>query len=85
MSEYDPDNDIDTGPDETDADLLDDGRIELVRCPHCGEPVAEDTPQCPHCKQWITNQPRSAFTAGPWWWVVLAALGAVGFLLLYGP
>lgn len=76
-------DDIDPGPDETDADLLDEDRVELLHCPHCGELIAEDTPQCPHCKLWVTDRPHSAFAAKPWWWVVLAALGAAGFLLLY--
>ena len=56
----------------SDDDLLDDGDepAEMV-CPHCGEPVIEDTPKCPHCGDWITPQDpssagwrRTVFVAG---------------------
>jgi lipopolysaccharide biosynthesis regulator YciM len=77
------DDDINEGPDQADADLLDDDRIELIRCPNCGEMISEFTPQCPHCKHWITNPPAGIFTGKKLWWILLAVLGIAMFILLY--
>jgi hypothetical protein len=41
----------DEWPDEADTDD-DADETELVRCVSCGEMIAEDSPQYPHCKNW---------------------------------
>ncbi|MBN1553424.1 MAG: hypothetical protein JXA11_01670 [Phycisphaerae bacterium] len=80
MTDFD---DINEGPDQSDADLLDEDRVELIPCPHCGEMLSEFAQQCPHCKHWIINQPKSMFAGKRLWWIVLAALGIGMFVLIY--
>lgn len=77
------DDDIYEGPDQADADLLDDDRIELVRCPFCGAMISEFAAQCPKCKHWITNQPTGMFAGKSLWWIILAVLGILMFALMY--
>lgn len=81
MTDYD--DAINEGPDQADADLLDEDKIELVRCPHCGAMISEFAQQCPKCKQWITSQPEGMFSGRQLWWVILAGLGIAMFILLY--
>lgn len=76
-------NEIDEGPDEADADLLDEDRIELVPCPHCGAAISEFAQQCPQCKYWITKEPALPFSGRSLWWIVLAVTGIAMFVLLY--
>ncbi len=78
-----PDNEIDEGPDANDADLFDENRIDLLRCPHCGEPISEFAQQCPRCKEWISRESSPAFWNRPVWWIVLAVTGIAMFVLLY--
>jgi hypothetical protein len=78
------DEDIDEGPDEADADLLDEDRVELVPCPHCHQAISEFAQQCPYCKTWVTeNRAESCLAGRRWWWVVLALAGIAMFVLLY--
>ena len=42
-----------------DREYLDEGDLDesqtcLTPCPACGAMVYEDSPQCPHCRQWLT-------------------------------
>jgi len=75
------------GPDEHDADLLDDGE-DVIDCPHCEREVYAYAEQCPHCRMWllagdraVQGMDRSKYR---WWrWVVGLMLGAfVGWLIL---
>lgn len=50
----------DEWPDEQDAPEDDD--IEVIRCANCGAMIAEDSPQCPHCRTW---GPGEAAQRGP--------------------
>ena len=81
MTDYD--DDINEGPDQADADLLDDDSIELIRCPNCGEMISEFAQQCPHCKYWITEKPTGMFNGKHLWWILLAGLGILMFVLIY--
>lgn len=77
------DDDIYEGPDQADADLLDEDSIELVRCPNCGAMISEFAQQCPKCKRWLTSQPGGMFAGKSLWWIAIAVLGILMFVLLY--
>jgi hypothetical protein len=47
----------------------DDEGEAAVPCPYCGKEMYEDSPRCPHCGQYISDEdapPRRA----PWWIIV---------------
>lgn len=76
--------DIDQGPDENDADLMDDERIELVKCTSCGKMISEFAQQCPYCKDWIIRTEKAGpFHGRSWWWITLALLGIAMFFLYF--
>ncbi len=78
------DEQIDSGPGPADADLMDEERVEMVRCPHCGEMVSEFDQQCPYCKYWIIDSGQANILRGrSWWWIALALGGMIMFVLLY--
>ena len=64
----DPD-DWDEGCDHGESDDWNDDGDEgdsTIPCPYCGHEMYEDSPRCPHCGQYISEEdapPRRA----PWW------------------
>ena len=75
---------IDQGPDANDADLLDDERVELLKCPSCGNMMSEFAQQCPHCKDWILDSEKAGpFRGRSWWWIALAIIGIAMFFLYF--
>lgn len=67
----------------SEPDIWDDDPTDMLSCPECGEEVYEFADLCPHCGMFITP---SAATYNPWqgrplWWLALAVIGIVGFLL----
>lgn len=82
-NDTDWEGEVDQGPDENDADLMDDERIELIKCTSCGEMISEFAQQCPYCKDWIVASGSPGMLHGrPWWWIALALLG-IGMFILY--
>ena len=78
------DDGIDEGPDENDADLLNEDHIELIGCPHCGAMISEYAQQCPTCKDWIiSGGSESSLSGRPLWWVILAVAGIIMFIIIY--
>ena len=79
------DDEIDEGPDENDADLLDEDRIELIPCPHCGAMISEYAQQCPTCGDWILsdNSESPLSRKRPLWWILLAVGGIIMFVIIY--
>lgn len=66
---FDPEYDS-TEEDSTEEDSTEDWDQEsmLEPCPHCGESIYEDAPQCPECGQYIvpgssTHHPAGRFSA----------------------
>jgi hypothetical protein len=43
-----------------------------VPCPYCRREIFEDSPRCPHCGQYISDE--DARGARKPWWIVLGAL-----------
>ena len=61
-------------PDDDDKEWVpDDAREDdTVPCPHCQEPVYDQSEQCPHCGQYITEE-----DASPTRWPAWIAIGFV--------
>lgn len=78
------------GPDDRDADLLDDdGQTEVIACPACGADVYAEADRCPRCGEWITSE--AIGRAGPgrgrsrWWpWVVAALIALIVIVWVLG-
>ena len=80
--------DVDTGPDERDADLLDDGD-DVESCPECGGEVYVDSERCPDCGHWLTSGEgshiREDAEGAPWQaWVIVIAVVALILLFVFG-
>jgi hypothetical protein len=62
--------------DDSDADFegfIDDDQGPTSPCPYCHKPVFEDSPRCPHCKEYISEEDAGS-TRKPWWIIVGAVL-----------
>ncbi|QDU63745.1 hypothetical protein Pan216_46260 [Planctomycetes bacterium Pan216] len=64
---------------EDDDDLI----TQTVTCPSCGREVYEDAEQCPICGDYITPGSSSVFAGKPIWFVVIAILGIIAFILTF--
>ncbi len=65
-------------PDE--ADSSDDDVTQLVRCSECGEMIAEDSQQCPHCKTWClagVGESNGAMRRVAWAILVFVLIGVI--------
>ncbi|MCK6484349.1 MAG: hypothetical protein HUU22_00185 [Phycisphaerae bacterium] len=75
----------DEWPDEEDAD---DDSIALVRCNTCGRMIAEDSPQCPHCRTWGPDDGAGGVAGGGFkriaWTLVVMLLIAVILVVWHG-
>ncbi|MGO8690656.1 MAG: hypothetical protein ACLQLG_13620 [Thermoguttaceae bacterium] len=43
-----------------------------VPCPSCGRPIYEDSPRCPHCGNYISEEDPPP--ARKPWWIIVGAL-----------
>jgi len=56
-----------------------------IPCPSCGREIYDDSPRCPHCGQYLSDE--DAPPGRKPWWIVLGALLcliAVGIWILAG-
>jgi len=79
-------------PDETD---LNDPGASFLSCPFCNGLIYDESPQCPHCNQWLTHrlsdwrQSDKWYIRGGLWaartilhtWLLWLAIGLIGLLL----
>jgi len=63
--EYIPDEDEEFIPDDSD-------NRAIIPCPHCQEPIHEESERCPHCGQYISEE-DAPISRKPWW-IVLGAI-----------
>lgn len=69
--------------DDDNADAGDEldvaGDEPTVPCPYCKEEILEDSPYCPHCERYISEEDH----AGPRkpLWVILTALVCIGIAI----
>jgi hypothetical protein len=60
------DEGCDCGGHESDYGDEDDSTIP---CPYCGKEMYEDSPRCPHCGQYISDEDTPP-NRTPWWIIV---------------
>jgi len=70
--EFDDDDDI---PSEDVADEA------TICCPACGMEIYEDSPQCPHCGEYVTSSTSRFWGAHPVGIIVFNGLGLVAVLV----
>jgi hypothetical protein len=64
-----------------DSDDGVDGETEpTIPCPYCRREIHEDSPRCPHCGQYISEEDAPP-TRKPWWIIVGVLLGLLGIWL----
>lgn len=52
-----------------------------IACPYCGEDIHEDSPRCPHCENYLSQENTpTTMTNKPWWFLLGAGLGLLVFL-----
>ena len=49
---------VDQSPDDDDE--------TTTPCPYCGCPIYEDSPRCPHCEKYLSEE-DTASPRKPWW------------------
>ena len=54
---------------EWDDDVWDEDDESTIPCPYCRREIFEDSPQCPHCGQYISKEDAPAGRR-PWWIIV---------------
>lgn len=50
-----------------------------ITCPYCGNEVHEDSPRCPSCENYLSQEDRPAVPK-PWWFLIGVGLGLLVFL-----
>lgn len=66
--------------DEEDSFSRDDDE-PTIACPYCGEEVHEDSPRCPNCENYLSQEDAPTTAANkPWWFLLGAGLGLLVFL-----
>ena len=63
---------LEDSDDWSDDDWGDGGDDSTIPCPYCGKEMYEDSPRCPHCGQYITDE--DAPTRRQPWWVILGVI-----------
>ena len=79
------DNEHFEGPDETDADLLEDSddAEAVMECPSCGEMIHEYSPRCPHCGDWVIAATEAERRNRGWVWPILIVGLILGLILIF--
>jgi uncharacterized paraquat-inducible protein A len=55
--------------DEDEEDVGEDDEETTIPCPYCKRSIHEESPRCPHCGNYI-SQEDTAQTRKPWWIIV---------------
>jgi hypothetical protein len=59
----------------------DDEDVATVPCPYCRRPIPDDTPRCPYCENYISQE--DAPPSRKPWWIILGALGVAFVVYLW--
>ena len=68
----------DSGDDEVFDQKSDDDE-PTITCPYCGNEVHEDSPRCPSCENYLSQEDRPP-DRKPLWFLIGAGLGLLVFL-----
>ena len=58
--------------DDDDEESYDEDEGSTVACPYCGQQMYEDSPRCPHCERYVSEE--DAPPARKPWWIVVGTL-----------
>jgi hypothetical protein len=61
------DDEDDWHADEDDADLTEEAAT--IACPYCRRHIHEDSPRCPHCGNYLSDEDAPA-RPKPWWMII---------------
>ena len=50
-----------------------------ITCPFCGNEVYEDSPRCPSCENYLSQEEQPS-PSKPWWFLIGVGLGLLVFL-----
>ena len=58
---------------------------DLIDCPECSKPIHAESEQCPHCGNYILDEPRSGelWRGRSWWWIALGVLGIIAVVVAF--
>jgi hypothetical protein len=73
--EYDADDDGD------DFEPDDDSDESTIACPYCRQEMYEDSPRCPHCGQYISDEDAPPTRKS--WWIVVGVLLCLAVVWLW--
>ena len=78
---WDDEDDWDDGGDDfADEDTFgSDDDEPTIACPYCGHEVHEDSPRCPSCENYLSQEDRPP-ASKPWWFLIGAGLALLVFL-----
>lgn len=80
MADFDEhDEDDPNDPDESDQDFSDDP--EIVQCPYCRKPIAEDAEMCPHCRSYISRE--DAPPSRPPWFTIAVVVTLIVIITVW--
>ena len=62
-------------PGRAEYEDWDDEEEATVACPYCREPIHEDSPRCPHCERYLSEE--DAPPGRKPWWILVGALACL--------
>ena len=80
--------DLNEGPGDHDAHLMDDDTEETVACPRCGEHVWAYAQRCDYCgvhysgEAWQFDSDGGTTDSNPWFWPVVVAMLVLAILII---
>ena len=62
----------------------DDDEDDTIPCPHCKEPIHEDTQRCPHCENWISEEDAPPERKPTWFLITVLVCLLIVVLWIFG-
>ena len=78
------DDGVDYEDDELPDGVYHDDEWATVPCPYCRAEIAEGSPRCPRCENWISREERPGSPKTWFWWAMMALAVACALVWLLG-
>jgi hypothetical protein len=49
---------------------MDEDEEPTIPCPHCRRQIHEDSPRCPYCENYLSDEEEAPPSRKPWWIIV---------------
>ena len=66
---WDGDDDWDSD-EQSLEDIEESGEVVTEPCPYCKQPIPEDTPRCPYCQTYVSQEDAPPQSRKPWWIII---------------